>query len=235
LRRNQSANDKEDKSIAERVDNRDSLVRPNRLIDSYRPSYANNQPPNQPLYSTGQRGHVIQPNSRATTPFPQNIPRGPKKPKVLDTRSEEPSGGRTPHHGERQPYNQTNAGQPYHQTNARQHSWSQSSVHSGPRVQTTKKVTTLVPATLSEHEPCGYIQASRPNQTLGGGRTPGYVIDTRFCGAETPRPNQQQRGNQAYRERIDRQRPLARPGATGGIHYRFKDEKEDDNGLFVSP
>jgi hypothetical protein len=204
--------------------NSDWMVKPNRPNDSYRPSYQSNQP----MFSNGQSGPIIQPQPRPNTPYHADIHRGPQIPEVLDTRPQQSSGARTPHPG---PQRSSGAQilhpgqkQPPNQKGAGQHATKQSLQQNAPRGPKNHNAQPLGPkqacgakilgysqvnqrnqAQDSGAKTASYSQASQPNQyQTSGAKTPGYSQATSTfqpSGARTPAYSQSNRFNQASRPR----------------------------------
>lgn len=183
------------------------VIPPRPLIDSYRPLYSSNRP----TYPESSAVSVSRQKSRATAPFQSDVPQGPRKMEVPETRHQEVSISRTPFHGgiQQVPGSQT----PYR--NGRQsinHSSSQSSHQNVIRASKPPHIHDSRYDIVSGARTPGHTQANHGNQGFGGCTT-GHTSNQTW-GNAAPHSSHQQRHNQAFRGGNNRRRAFSQRGAT---------------------
>ena len=237
---------------AEGVDAGHTRARP--LVDSYRPSYQNNQI----LHSSN--GSVTRADPRHNTQYLRNARQGPKIPEVFDTRQQPESGRRTPYHGGRQIHAPRTPGRQDIEPSLPQHApqgpktphnqYTHSNQGAGARYLAWS------PANRSYQNPGtktpGWNQANRTYEDAGPktpgesqnhrptpaprGRTPSHFVDNESNHSwrrGNSRFSSQQRRNENNQNTNNQQQPSSKQRFTGGIHHHFEDEH--DARLFVSP
>ncbi len=215
-------------------------------IDSYRPSY----PDNQTLYRSD--GSVVRPGPRHNTQHYPNARQGPRTPEVLGTRSQSHSGARTPYSGGGQTQGQKNSGQqamkqplprhtpqgpknPQHHRNhshpaggARNPAWSPAHP---PHQNSGAKTPGGNQATRTNEDPAPRMPARSgyccPTPAPSGGRTPAHFVDrepSRSWNRKNSHNNSQQRPNENSRTANSHLKSSSQRGFTGGTHHHFEDE-----------